>query len=58
LRKGVMQMGNGRRARALRFAICFIVILAIMIYIAPKACWPPGCNPSGQHSSTIWRVRA
>ena len=38
LRKGVMQMGNGRRARALRFAICFIVILAIMIYIAPKAC--------------------
>ena len=38
MRKGVMQMGNGRRARALRFAICFIVILAVMIYIAPKAC--------------------
>ena len=38
LRKGVMQMGNGRRARALRFAMCFIVILAVMIYIAPKAC--------------------
>ena len=25
-------MGNGRRARALRFVICFIVILAIMIF--------------------------
>lgn len=31
-------MGNGRWAKALRFAVCLIVILAVMIYIAPKAC--------------------
>ena len=31
-------MGNGRRAKALRILVCFIVVLAIMVYIAPKAC--------------------
>ena len=31
-------MGNRRWAKALRLAVCFFVILAIMIYIAPKAC--------------------
>ena len=31
-------MGNGRGARALRFAVCFITVLAVMLYIAPKAC--------------------
>nr|DAP63743.1 MAG TPA: hypothetical protein [Caudoviricetes sp.] len=31
-------MGNGRWARAFRFAVCFIIILAVMIYISPKAC--------------------
>lgn len=31
-------MGNGRRARALRFLVCFIVILAVMGYMSPKAC--------------------
>lgn len=30
-------MGNGRRAKALRFVICFILALALMILIAPKA---------------------
>lgn len=38
LRGEVMRMGNGRRAKALRFAVCFLMILAIMIYISPKAC--------------------
>nr|DAF66947.1 MAG TPA: hypothetical protein [Caudoviricetes sp.] len=31
-------MGDRRRAKALRFAVCFLMILAIMIYISPKAC--------------------
>lgn len=31
-------MGDGRRAKALRFAVCFIIILAVMISISPKAC--------------------
>jgi len=29
-------MGNGRGAKALRFVICFILVLALMILIAPK----------------------
>ena len=33
-----MRMGNGRRAKALRFAVCFTIILAVMVYISPKAC--------------------
>ena len=24
--------------KALRFVVCFIIVLALMIYIAPKAC--------------------
>lgn len=32
--KGVGLMGN--RTKVLRFAICLIVILAMMIYISPK----------------------
>ncbi len=35
-RREVMLMGNGRGAKALRFVVCFVVILAIMIYISPK----------------------
>lgn len=31
-------MGNGRWAQVLRFVVCFIIVLALMIYIAPKAC--------------------
>ena len=30
-------MGNSRKAKALRFLICFIIVLVIMIYISPKA---------------------
>lgn len=30
-------MGDGRGAKTLRFAICFIIALALMILIAPKA---------------------
>ncbi len=33
-----MLMENGRWAKALRFAVCFIIILAVMVYISPKAC--------------------
>lgn len=29
-------MGDGRWAKVLRFLICFIIVLAIMIYISPK----------------------
>lgn len=38
LRREVKPMGNGRRARALRFLVCFIVILVVMVYISPKSC--------------------
>ncbi len=31
-------MGNGRRPKVLRFVVCFAVILAVMVYIAPKVC--------------------
>lgn len=31
-------MGKGRWAKALRFVVCFIIILWLMIYISPKAC--------------------
>ena len=31
-------MGNGRGAQALRFLVCFIITLAVVIYISPKAC--------------------
>lgn len=31
-------MGDGRGTKALRFLVCLIVILAVMAYIAPKAC--------------------
>ena len=37
LRRGVRLMGDGRGVKALRFAICFIIALAVMILIAPKA---------------------
>ncbi len=36
--KGVMRMGNGRWAKALRILFWFIIALALMISIAPKAC--------------------
>lgn len=31
-------MGNRRRRQLLRVALCIIVILAIALYLAPKAC--------------------
>ena len=36
--KGGMRMGNGRWAKVLRFAVCFVIIVLMMLYIAPKAC--------------------
>lgn len=36
--KGVMRMGNGRGARALRFVVMFLAVFALLVYIAPKAC--------------------
>lgn len=30
-------MGNERWAKALRFVVCFIIILWLMIYISPKS---------------------
>lgn len=38
IRGEVMLMGDGRGPKALRFAVCLVVILAVMIYISPKAC--------------------
>ena len=38
LQKGGEAMGNRRRRQLLRVALCFIVILAIALYLAPKAC--------------------
>ena len=32
-----MLMGNERWTKVLRFAVCFIVIVLIMVYICPKA---------------------
>ena len=31
-------MGDGRWAKVLRFVVCFILTLLVMIYITPKAC--------------------
>lgn len=31
-------MGNGRWAKALRFLVWFVVVLALMMATAPKAC--------------------
>ncbi len=31
-------MGNRRGAKVLRFLVCVIIILAVLVYIAPKAC--------------------
>ncbi len=36
LRREVRLMGDGQRAKALRFLICFIIVLVIMVYISPK----------------------
>ena len=33
-----MLMGNRRWAQVLRFVICFIIALTLMILITPKAC--------------------
>ena len=35
LRREVRPMGDGRWAKALRFLVCFIIVLAIMIHISP-----------------------
>ena len=31
-------MENGRWMKVLRFAVCFIIVLLLMIYISPNAC--------------------
>ncbi len=31
-------MGYGRWVKTLRFVVCFIIVLVVMIYISPKAC--------------------
>ena len=33
-----MLMGHGRGAKALRFLVCLLIILVVMVYISPKAC--------------------
>ena len=33
-----MQMGHGRGANALRFAVVFLAVLVLLVYIGPKAC--------------------
>ena len=38
LGKGVMLMGNNRGAKALRFVVCLVIVLAVAIALAPKAC--------------------
>ena len=37
-REGVMRMGNNRGTKALRFTICLVIVLAVAIALAPKAC--------------------
>ena len=37
-REGVMLMGNNRGAKALRFVVCLVIVLALAIAFAPKAC--------------------
>lgn len=33
-----MLMGNNRGAKALRFVVCLVIVLALAIVFAPKAC--------------------
>ena len=33
-----MRMGNGRRAKALRFVVTVLLALWLAVYLAPKAC--------------------
>ena len=37
-REGVMRMGHKRGTKALRFTICLVIVLAVAIALAPKAC--------------------
>ena len=37
LRRGVRLMGNGRGTKVLRFLVCFIIVLFLMIATAQKA---------------------
>ena len=37
-REGVMRMGNNRGAKALRFVVCLVTVLALAMAFAPKAC--------------------
>ena len=37
-REGVMWMGNNRGVKALRFVVCLVIVLAVAIALAPKAC--------------------
>ena len=34
----VVQMGNGRRAKVLRFVVCAAITVLVMLLTAPKAC--------------------
>lgn len=38
LRREVRLMGNGRGAKVLRFLLCFFIVFAVLMYIAPKVC--------------------
>ena len=38
LRREVMRMGNGGGARALRFAVVFLAVLGLLVYISPNVC--------------------
>ena len=31
-------MGNGRRAKALRFVVCAVITILVMLLTAPKVC--------------------
>jgi len=33
-----MRMGNGRWMKILRFALCVVIAIMVMLIIAPKAC--------------------
>ena len=33
-----MRMGNGRWMKILRFAVVFLAVLVLLVYIGPKTC--------------------
>ena len=34
----VVRMGNGRGAKVLRFVVCVVITILVMLLTAPKAC--------------------